>query len=29
MPLSGAGELLRASITDITDRKRAQTIMAG
>jgi len=29
MPLSGAGELLRASITDITDRKRAQTIMTG
>ncbi len=29
MPLPGQGELVRASITDITDRKRAQTIMAG
>jgi diguanylate cyclase (GGDEF)-like protein/PAS domain S-box-containing protein len=29
MPLPGAGDLVRASITDITDRKRAQTIMAG
>jgi PAS domain S-box-containing protein len=29
MPLPGAPQLLRASITDITERKRAQTIMAG
>jgi diguanylate cyclase (GGDEF)-like protein/PAS domain S-box-containing protein len=29
MPLPGSPQLLRASITDITERKRAQTIMAG
>ncbi len=29
MPLTGAEGLVRASITDITERKRAQTIMAG
>ena len=29
MPLTGAVGLVRASITDITERKRAQTIMAG
>jgi diguanylate cyclase (GGDEF)-like protein/PAS domain S-box-containing protein len=29
MPLPGAAGLVRASITDITERKRAQTIMAG
>jgi diguanylate cyclase (GGDEF)-like protein/PAS domain S-box-containing protein len=29
MPLTGAAGLVRASITDITERKRAQTIMAG
>ena len=29
MPLPGPGDLVRASITDISDRKRAQTIMAG
>jgi diguanylate cyclase (GGDEF)-like protein/PAS domain S-box-containing protein len=29
MPLPGPGGLLRASITDITDRKHAQTILAG
>jgi diguanylate cyclase (GGDEF)-like protein/PAS domain S-box-containing protein len=29
IPLPGAGDLVRASITEITDRKRAQTIMAG
>jgi len=29
MPLPGSPQLVRASITDITERKRAQTIMAG
>ena len=29
MPLAGSPNLVRASITDITERKRAQTIMAG
>lgn len=29
MPLAGSPSLVRASITDITERKRAQTIMAG
>ena len=29
MPLPGSAGLVRASITDITERKRAQTIMAG
>ncbi|MDE2221195.1 MAG: PAS domain S-box protein, partial [Gammaproteobacteria bacterium] len=29
MPLTGSAGLVRASITDITERKRAQTIMAG
>ena len=29
MPLTGTSGLVRASITDITERKRAQTIMAG
>jgi diguanylate cyclase (GGDEF)-like protein/PAS domain S-box-containing protein len=29
IPLTGAAGLVRASITDITERKRSQTIMAG
>ena len=29
MPLPGATGLLRASLTDITDRKHAETILAG